>query len=107
MKIVVSSPQLEYHYGDTLQIVCEADLGKPPGELKWTRHTDDAPVSSKNLKISTENAAQKTPCMYHGRSTITYIIGHRDKGLQFRCEVSNEAMASPLIQIIKINVVGM
>lgn len=106
MQIYESPSEKEYHPGDTMSIVCESDLGKPPGKIKWTRLTDDDHDPSMKLNVISEPPVTKTPCMFHGKSILTYIILHGDEGLKFQCEVNHAAMTSPLVKTLEIHVVG-
>ncbi|XP_065933405.1 hemicentin-1 isoform X2 [Magallana gigas] len=93
-----------------LTLTCNANVGKPPGKIKWWRYRDqiDAPVLM--AESSEIPAVQPGVCVYNVTFSIQPVVTRDDDQSVWRCSVDNELLAGspdqdkPNLETAKINV---
>nr|XP_034304155.1 hemicentin-1 isoform X3 [Crassostrea gigas] len=93
-----------------LTLTCNANVGKPPGKIKWWRYRDqiDAPVLV--AESSEIPAVQPGVCVYNVTFSIQPVVTRDDDQSVWRCSVDNELLTGspdqekPNLETAKINV---
>ncbi|XP_061188966.1 cell adhesion molecule 3-like isoform X2 [Saccostrea echinata] len=76
---------------------CTANVGKPPGQIKWWRYRKGitAPQEMSTGVSANTPQVQEAVCIYNVTSTITYTMTKDDDQSVWRCFVDNELLTMP------------
>ncbi|XP_062615660.1 protein sidekick-like, partial [Saccostrea cucullata] len=75
---------------------CTANVGKPPGQLRWWRYRNGITAPQEMTGVSTSTPpVQEGVCVYNVTSTITYRMTKDDDQSVWRCFVENELLTMP------------
>lgn len=76
--------------GTKVQFSCTANVGKPPGNIKWWRFKPNKAVPDHLGELSTTPTMVEDVCVYNLTSSIiAYTMSRNDDQSVFRCSVSN------------------
>lgn len=77
--------------GTKVQFSCTANVGKPPGNIKWWRFKPNKAVPDHLGELSTTPTMVEDVCVYNLTSSIlAYTMSRNDDQSVFRCSVSND-----------------
>ncbi|XP_061165700.1 uncharacterized protein LOC133174617 [Saccostrea echinata] len=74
----------------------KANVGKPPGQIRWWRHRKGIITPKEMSGVSTNTPqVQEGVCVYNVTSTVTYTMTKDDDQSVWRCFVDNELLTIP------------
>ncbi|XP_061179636.1 cell adhesion molecule 2-like [Saccostrea echinata] len=72
---------------------CTANVGKPPGQIRWWRYRKGITAPQEMSGVSTNTPQiQEGVCVYNVTSTVTYTMTKDDDQSVWRCFVDNELL---------------
>ncbi|XP_062579758.1 cell adhesion molecule 2-like [Saccostrea cucullata] len=72
---------------------CTANVGKPPGQIRWWRYRNGIMAPQEITGVSTTTPpVQRGVCVYNVTSTVTYRMTKDDDQSVWRCFVDNELL---------------
>lgn len=97
---------VERQVGDMIHLSCDAEVGKPNGNITWYVYRTGDPsfsVFENNITMSDYKHYQ---CWTKAESEFDYLITAKDHGLVFRCDVENGLAPIPSAVDLAIMVEG-
>jgi len=85
-----------FNEGTEVLLVCESGGGKPIPQVSWYINGQQVPG-----RASSSEDADRTGT---GRSELALTVGRKQLGAQLECKADNEAVPSPLISAIQLDV---
>ncbi|XP_048773181.1 cell adhesion molecule 3-like isoform X2 [Ostrea edulis] len=80
--------------GMNVKFTCTANVGKPPGKIKWWRYRNGI-VAPQSMGESSENPqVQPKVCVYNVTSSIQHNMSSDDDQSVWRCSVDNELLTT-------------
>ncbi|XP_062604628.1 uncharacterized protein LOC134266396 [Saccostrea cucullata] len=75
---------------------CTANVGKPPGQIRWWRYRNGITAPQEMTGVSTSTPpVQNGVCVYNVTSTVTYRMTKDDDQSVWRCFVDNKLLTMP------------
>jgi len=92
----ITKSSVEAVEGQPYQLRCSSRGGSPSPDITWTRGLSDLPLPA-NMSKSTDKDAETI-------SVLEIIPRKEDDGVEYRCDVSNRAITSPMSLGSSINI---
>ena len=92
----ITKSSVEAVEGQPYQLRCSSRGGSPSPDITWTRGLSDLPLPA-NVTKSSDKDAETT-------SVLEIIPRKEDDGVEYRCDVSNRAITSPMSSGSSINI---
>ncbi|VDI61515.1 Hypothetical predicted protein [Mytilus galloprovincialis] len=90
------SPDSNICPGDNVTLICSGNIGKLPGNLKWTKFING--TSTTYTDTVTSKTEIPGTCLYNGTSMLTFEARKEDNNAIFRCEVVHELATNDMYQ---------